>query len=313
MKRVLVTGGAGFIGSHLVDALCQRGDQVVVLDKLTYAGRKEYVHPAATFVQGDVANRHLVRGVLGQYKPQVVVHAAAETHVTRSIEHAGDFLHTNTLGTFILLDELLAYWQKDNPMKLINVSTDEVYGSLARMAPPWTMRSPLQPNNPYAASKAAGELLVRAWQRTYGFPAIITHSSNNYGSRQHEEKLIPAVIRAAGKGDFISIHGDGGHVRDWLHVEDHVAGLLQVIDHGEPFHVYNFAGECERTVMEVVTLILRALNVRRRSFFLKFVDDRPGNDRRYAMEPTTQLDWKPGPEIESRIEAVIEYYLKEPQ
>jgi len=324
---ILVTGGAGFIASHLVDRLLLAPSElIVVLDKLTYAGKRQRVPDIVgrtVFIHGDIANRVLVRDVLRRYDPRAIIHAAAETHVARSIDTAQEFIDTNILGTFILLDEALHLWSMQanqairRDFRFLYVSTDEVYGSLPLgVDQVWTEDSPLQANNPYSASKAGGELLVRSYFRTFGLPTIITRGSNTYGSRQHPEKLIPAVIEAAHDGRSITVHGDGRHVRDWMHVVDHVLGILAALDLGTPGEVYNLSAGCERANLDVIAVVLQEM-VRHGvpNAKLHFGTDRLGNDRRYAMsadKARRALGWGPQfPRIEEELPQVIRDCLKD--
>lgn len=325
---IVVTGGAGFIGSHLVELLLERTqDEILVLDKLTYAGKQRYVpeNQRVMLVEGDVTDRTTVHQVLSRGWPDAVIHLAAETHVSRSIDKQTTalFIDTNVLGTFVLLDEMLALWEMQANMLLrqdfrfLYVSTDEVYGSLELREAKWTESSPLLPNNPYSASKAAAEMLVRSYAHTYGFPTIVTRGSNTYGPRQHPEKLIPAVIEAAFHGKEIVVHGDGQNVRDWLYVKDHATGILAALQHGKPGGVYNIGGNCERTNMEIISLVLRTMaqNHNVDSAKIYFGEDRPGNDRRYAMSTAlarTVLGWSPTVlTIEDAIATVIYDYLED--
>lgn len=334
MKTILVTGGAGFIGSHLVDRLLGCGHHVVVMDVLNYAGRRAHLPAEESdrfrFKHASITVRAMVRDVLKEHCPEVVFHLAAETHVGRSVGGAhADFMHTNVMGTFTLIDECLEYWRElstagREEFRFIHVSTDEVYGSLNLGDPPWLTKSPYDPRNPYAASKAASDHLITSWNRTWGLPTILIHSANNYGTRQHVEKLIPNVIARARMGLPIEIHGDGMNVRDWLHVNDHVNGLISAWHLGVPGETYNLMGSCQRSVLHVISLLLSKLRGRSYvregrawtapDFFeLRFVSDRPGNDRRYDMlgvKALQELNWKPGFDIESRIEPIVDWYLE---
>jgi dTDP-glucose 4,6-dehydratase len=310
--RLFVTGACGFIGSHFVDAAERAGHTVESVDCLTYAGRsknlggREYMH-------ADICDQVLIDALVERMQPDAIVHLAAESHVGRSINSRDEFLRTNVGGTGILLEVALAYWRTHPKFTFLHVSTDEVYGSLGKDDAPWTEACPYAPNNPYAASKAASDFLVRSYHKTFGLPTIITHSSNNYGARQHCEKLIPNLIRQSLAGEALTLHGDGQNVRDWIHVDDHCAGLLAALEHGHAGETYNFGGECERTnrqVAELVTETARPGHPHR----ICLTADRPGNDRRYASDVTKAraLGWKPGPPIEDRIEATVQWYVSNP-
>lgn len=250
------------------------------------------------------------------------MHLAAETHVARSIDSREEFLRTNVLGTNVLLEETLKYWQARErspqrvPFRFVHVSTDEVYGSLEPADAPWTEDSPCLPNNPYSASKAASDHLVRSYWKTFGLPTVITHCSNNYGPRQHPEKLIPALVGFLLSGRPMALHGDGKNVRDWIHVEDHCHGLLLALERGGVGETYNFGGECERTNQQIAGLVSEACRPRiPNQFGFVLVGDRAGNDRRYASniaKARRELGWQPGPRIEKRIVATVGWYLDNP-
>lgn len=326
--RLLVTGGLGFIGSHFVEIAEADGHRVEILDCLNYAGRTLNL-PGR--VQGeewhrvDICDRRLVCDHIARFNPCAIVHFAAESHVARSIECRDEFLRTNVMGTYTLLEAALWWWQTLQRrvgahapfFRFLHVSTDEVYGSLAADEAPWTEASPYAPNNPYAASKAASDHLVRAYHRTFGLPTITTHSSNNYGSRQHPEKLIPTLIGQLLRGHPMTLHGDGENVRDWLHVEDHCRGLLATLhyDHlGPGGEVFNFGGRCERANIQIARLVHEAIAPG--SFpAIHLIQDRPGNDMRYASDvqkASTVLGWKPGAQIESRIAETVAWYMRNP-
>ncbi len=329
-RRILVTGGAGFIGSALVrQLLAETEAEVANLDKLTYAGNLESLgewrdHPRHRFVHGDIGDAAVVRELLGSFRPQVIYHLAAESHVDRSIDGPAAFVQTNVVGTFTLLEEALAYWrtlegEAREGFRFLQVSTDEVYGSLG---PEGLFRetSCYAPNSPYAATKAAADHLVRAYHHTYGLPTLTTNCSNNYGPYQFPEKLIPLMILNALDGKPLPVYGDGGNVRDWLYVEDHCRGLRRVAEAGRPGEVYNIGGFNERTNLEVVHTLCRHLDRlaprpdgRPHAEAITFVTDRPGHDRRYAIDATKiqrELGWRPRESFDTGIEKTVRWYLE---
>ncbi|TFW33991.1 dTDP-glucose 4,6-dehydratase [Massilia horti] len=325
---ILVTGGAGFIGSNFVLHWLARHDESVLnLDKLTYAGNPDNLasvadDPRHRFVHGDIRDRSLLAALLFEHRPRAIVHFAAESHVDRSILAPGEFISTNVEGTFALLEAARAYWDGlDQParaaFRLLHVSTDEVYGSLGPCDPPFTESTAYAPNSPYAASKAGSDHLVRAWCHTYGLPALITNCSNNYGPYQFPEKLIPLMIVNALAGKPLPVYGDGRQVRDWLHVLDHCAALERVLQAGVPGQVYNIGGASEMANIDVVhTLcdVLDRLALKPHSYRaqIEYVADRPGHDRRYAIDATKihrELGWKPEETFASGIEKTVRWYL----
>jgi dTDP-glucose 4,6-dehydratase len=328
MDTLLVTGGAGFIGCNFVRlALSETGARVLVLDKLTYAGSLENLsdvlnHPRFTFLQGDIADRLDVRAIFTEHRPDAVVNFAAESHVDRSIDDAGDFIRTNVSGTFELLEAArhgFATLNEDErrAFRFLHVSTDEVYGSLGPEGL-FSETTPYAPNSPYAASKAGADHLVRAWHETYGLPTLLTNCSNNYGPYQFPEKLIPLMILNALEGKPLPVYGDGGNVRDWIFVEDHCRGVLEVLQRGRPGEKYNLGGRSERTNLQVVDAICDILEEERpregSSYrdLRKFVADRPGHDRRYAIDDSKvqdELGWKPRHGFESGLRATVRWYL----
>ena len=326
MRRLLVTGGAGFIGSNFIRYWLARhpGDRVVNLDLLTYAGNLENLAdiealPAYRFVQGDIGDRALVESLLSEERIDILVNFAAESHVDRSILGPEAFIDTNITGTFALLEAAKAVWGDDaHGQRFLQVSTDEVYGSLAPDEPPFDERHRYAPNSPYSASKAASDHLVRAYHKTYGLPVLTTNCSNNYGPYQFPEKLIPLTILNALEGKPIPVYGDGNNIRDWLYVEDHCSGIEAVLEGGEPGEVYNIGGINEWRNIDIVQLIcdrLDALQPGSASYReqITFVTDRPGHDRRYAIDATrmgTRLDWRPAHDFESGITATIRWYLE---
>ncbi len=333
MKTYLVTGGSGFIGSNFV--LRQRRlrrARIINLDLLTYAGNPMNLEPIRSdpdyiFVHGDIGDRKMVRDILEQYTPQSVINFAAESHVDRSIDGPEDFIQTNVLGTFHLLEEVRHYWsglqarQKDG-FRFLHVSTDEVYGSLGPDDPAFREDTPYAPNSPYSASKAASDHLVRAYHHTYGLPTMITNCSNNYGPRQFPEKLIPLVILNAMKGEKLPIYGDGLNIRDWLYVEDHCEALEMVLQSGQVGETYNIGGKCERTNLDLVRTMCRLLDqmlpdspYRPHESLITFVKDRAGHDRRYAIDCSKiekMLGWHPKESLESGLRKTIQWYLDNP-
>jgi len=311
-KTVLVTGGAGFIGSNLIRwILVNRDWRIVNLDALTYAGNLANLHnvesdPRYSFVHGRIEDVVLVRSVLSEYGIEGIIHCAAESHVDRSIMAAAPFVETNVRGTLSLLEAA----REHDVERFIHVSTDEVYGSLGPTDPPFTEESPIAPNSPYAASKAAADCLVRAFVHTYNLPAIITRCSNNYGPYQFPEKLIPLVIANALDDRPIPVYGDGLQVRDWIYVLDHCRGLVSAYERGSIGQTYNFGGRSERGNIEVVRSILRLLG--KPESLIDHVADRPGHDRRYAIncdKAERELDWRPHVTFEEGLEKTIRWYL----
>jgi dTDP-glucose 4,6-dehydratase len=318
---LLVTGGAGFIGSNFVlSTLAQTGEAIVNLDKLTYAGSLDNLEPVRSnpkhvFVKGDICDRALVRSLLQQHKPRAIVHFAAESHVDRSIAGPSDFIQTNVVGTFSLLEEARNCPQ---PPRFLHVSTDEVYGTLALDEAPFSETRPYAPNSPYAASKAAADHLVRAYFHTYKLPTLTTNCSNNYGPRQFPEKLIPLFIRNALAGKRLPVYGDGRNRRDWLYVDDHCDAIRLVLEKGRVGETYNIGGESERGNLEVVQALCAALDRARPrkggryADLVEYVTDRPGHDLRYAMDISkirSQLGWSPKEPFETGLEKTVRWYL----
>ncbi len=334
----VVTGGAGFIGSNFVrHALRKTAARVIVFDRLTYAGSLLNLTEVSsssrfTFVQGDIADREAVDALFRDWRPDTVVNFAAETHVDRSIDGPGEFIRTNLVGTFELLDAARRQWanladEAKRRFRFLQVSTDEVYGSLGD-TDLFCETTPYSPRSPYSASKAGADHLVCAYRHTYGLPTLITNCSNNYGPFQFPEKLIPLTILNAVEGKDLPIYGDGGNVRDWLHVEDHCSGILLVLEKGEPGEKYNIGGGNERTNLQVVDAICSALDRRLPAsrnpalvtrglgsyLDLKtFVTDRPGHDRRYAIDSSkirSQLGWSQQHTFDAGIEDTVRWYLE---
>jgi dTDP-glucose 4,6-dehydratase len=326
MKRVLVTGGAGFIGSAVCRTLVDRGISIVNVDKLTYAANPRSLDaiardPHYAFEQLDICDRAGMDEVLAKYEPTAVLNLAAETHVDRSISGAAAFIDTNIAGTYQLLEAARHYCARLAPdrrdgFRFVQVSTDEVYGSLGATGR-FREDTPYDPSSPYSASKAASDHLAQAWQRTYGLPVIVSNCSNNYGPCQFPEKLVPLTILKALAGEALPVYGDGANVRDWLHVDDHAAGLIALIGRGRPGERYNFGGDSERTNLAVVEEICRVLDrivpaARPRRDLITFVADRPGHDRRYAIDASKarqELGWQPRESFEAGLERTIRWYL----
>lgn len=334
-ETLLITGGCGFIGSNLIRQVLAVREQtagrlrVVNLDKLTYAGRLENLADVADdsryyFVRGDICDRALVEGVFREHRPFAVVHLAAESHVDRSITQPEAFVRTNVEGTLVLLDAARHFWmglsgQARQKFRFLHVSTDEVYGSLEPEEPAFTELSPYAPRSPYAASKAAADHLVRAFAHTYGLPAMVSNCTNNYGSYQLPEKLIPLLIRFALEGRGLPVYGDGQQVRDWLHVEDHCRALMLMLERGHPGETYNVGGGNQRTNLAIVQAICRLLDEKRplggHSYAeqIRFVADRPGHDRRYAIDAgklRSELGWQPLVQsLDEGLARTVDWYL----
>jgi dTDP-glucose 4,6-dehydratase len=326
---ILVTGGAGFIGANFVlDWIAATGEPVINLDVLTYAGNLENLSALQgdarhVFVRGDITDRACIDGLLATHRPRAIVHFAAESHVDRSILGPEAFLRTNIHGTFVLLEAARQYWSglqgaEREAFRFLHVSTDEVYGSLDSTAPAFTETHPYEPNSPYSASKAASDHLVRAWHHTYGLPVLTTNCSNNYGPYQFPEKLIPLVITRALRGDPLPVYGDGLNVRDWLYVGDHCSAIRRVLQAGRLGETYNIGGWNEQTNIDIVRGICRLLDEMRpdpagaRERLITYVKDRPGHDRRYAIDArkvADELGWRPAETFETGIRRTVRWYL----
>ncbi|HKB83081.1 MAG TPA: dTDP-glucose 4,6-dehydratase [Burkholderiales bacterium] len=327
---IIVTGGAGFIGANFVQQwIAQESATLINLDKLTYAGnlaslRAVESNPNYVFAHADIGDFGAVSALLAQRQPVAVVNFAAESHVDRSIHGPAEFVQTNLLGTFQLLEAVRAYWTALSAaarqrFRFLHVSTDEVYGSLQAGDAPFNERTAYAPNSPYSASKAGSDHLVRAYHHTYGLPAITTNCSNNYGPYQFPEKLIPLIILNARAGKPLPIYGDGLNVRDWLYVGDHCTAIRLALSKGRPGETYNIGGNNERANIDVVRTICRILDELRPAAskkpyesLINFVADRPGHDRRYAIDPTkssNELGWKPAETFESGIRKTVRWYL----
>lgn len=332
MRNILLTGTAGFIGSNFVPYFLNKYPEytLINLDLLTYAGNLENLkecegNPRYKFIKGDICNRELVEFIFSEYDIQGVIHFAAESHVDNSIKNPGVFVQTNINGTFTLLDVAYKYWM-DKPFtckakyqdaRFHHISTDEVYGTLGETGF-FTESTPYAPNSPYSASKASSDMIVRSYQETYGLNSVITNCSNNYGPKQHDEKLIPTIIRKALSNQSIPIYGDGKNIRDWLYVLDHCKGIDLVYHDGKSGQTYNIGGRNERTNLQIVDRICTILDVKvpqEKSYkeLITFVEDRSGHDRRYAIDATkleNELGWKADENFDSGIIKTIEWYLR---
>ena len=325
--KILITGGAGFIGSAVIRQAISDGHEIVNVDVLTYAANLANLtvisnHPHYNFEQLDINDSAAIHAVFEKHQPDYVMHLAAESHVDRSIEGPAAFVQTNIIGTFNMLQAARSYWSGLNDdrksiFRFHHVSTDEVYGDLSREDPAFTEMSPYDPSSPYSASKAASDHFVRAWHRTYGLPIIISNCSNNYGPYQFPEKLIPVVILKALHEQEIPVYGTGENIRDWLYVDDHARALLTVLQSGETGEVYNIGGNNERTNLELVKTICALMDARKLhktpcENLIKFVDDRPGHDLRYAVNADkikNDLGWSPSITWDQGFEATIDWYL----
>jgi dTDP-glucose 4,6-dehydratase len=326
MKTLFVTGGAGFIGSALIRYVVANTDnRIVNVDKLTYAGNLESLlglehNPRYTFEQIDICDKVSVERVFQQHQPDAVLHLAAESHVDRSIDGPGAFIQTNVVGTFTLLDVARSYWKASNKtdFRFLHVSTDEVYGSLGETGY-FTEETPYDPRSPYSASKASSDHLVKAWFHTYGLPVVVTNCSNNYGPYQFPEKLIPTVILKSLRGEHIPVYGDGGAIRDWLFVDDHVRAILAALEQGKIGETYNIGTNAEKTTVQMVEAITTLLDelvpnspYKPHKSLMKFVTDRPGHDRRYAIDASKikhELGWEPQESFETGMRKTVQWYL----
>ena len=331
---ILVTGGAGFIGANFVlDWLDQSDEPIVNLDKLTYAGNRENLASLQgdarhTFVQGDIGDAELITRLLTEHRPRAVINFAAESHVDRSIHGPGEFIQTNVVGTFRLLDAVRGYWaalpaDEKAAFRFLHVSTDEVYGSLSPTDPAFAETNRYEPNSPYSASKAASDHLVRAWHHTYGLPVLTTNCSNNYGPLHFPEKLIPLMIVNALAGKPLPVYGDGMQIRDWLYVKDHCSAIRRVLQAGRLGETYNVGGWNEKPNIEIVQTVCALLDELRPradgqpyASQISHVTDRPGHDRRYAIDARkleAELGWKPAETFETGIRKTVRWYLDNPE
>ncbi|HET9112614.1 MAG TPA: dTDP-glucose 4,6-dehydratase [Burkholderiales bacterium] len=327
---ILVTGGAGFIGTNFVlEWVRQHNEAIVNLDKLTYAGNLQNLaevenNPRHVFVHGDIGDQDLVLRLLQEYQPRAIVNFAAESHVDRSIHGPEDFIQTNVVGTFHLLEAVRQHWnvmseEGKAEFRFLHVSTDEVYGSLGSDDPPFTETTPYAPNSPYSASKAASDHLVRAYHHTYGLPTLTTNCSNNYGPYQFPEKLVPLIIMNAIAGKTLPIYGDGQNIRDWLYVSDHCSAIRAVLAHGNVGEIYNIGGSNEQTNLDVVAAICTMLDqvhpsspIVPHAELIQYIRDRAGHDRRYAIDASKiqrELGWRPVETFESGIRKTVNWYL----
>jgi dTDP-glucose 4,6-dehydratase len=332
MNKILVTGGAGFIGSALVRHLINNTVHTVInVDALTYAGNLESLapisdNPCHVFEQADIRDRTELDHLFHQHQPDAVMHLAAESHVDRSIDGPAEFIQTNIIGTYNLLEAARAYWnqlesQQKATFRFLHVSTDEVYGSLGQSGY-FTETTPYQPNSPYSASKASSDHLVRAWHHTYGFPVLTTNCSNNYGPYQFPEKLIPLMILNALEGKPLPVYGKGDNIRDWLYVDDHVRAMLTVLEKGRLGETYNIGGHNEKTNLDVVKTLCTLLDELKpdsphtpHENLITFVTDRPGHDQRYAIDASKmaqELGWRPQETFETGLRSTVKWYLDNP-
>ncbi|MCL1067053.1 dTDP-glucose 4,6-dehydratase [Shewanella olleyana] len=328
---LLITGGAGFIGANLIHYILNNTNESVVnLDALTYSGNQASLtsveaNPRYHFVHGSICDSDTLQRIFSEYKPTAVMHLAAESHVDRSIEGPADFIETNIVGTFKLLEVAKDYWlsldaENKPKFRFIHISTDEVYGDLGQGEPAFNELTPYKPSSPYSASKASSDHLVNAWHRTYGLPVVMSHCSNNYGQFQFPEKLIPHMILNALAGKPLPVYGDGLQIRDWLHVEDHARGLVKLLTHGKVGEVYNIGGQNQVTNLDVVRQVCKLLDElapskgKHKSYteLITFVTDRPGHDVRYAIDITkiqTELGWQPTESFKSGLRKTVQWYL----
>ena len=331
--KLLITGGAGFIGSNLTRLAHGLGHQIVVIDKLTYAGNRSSLAdleslPGYAFLQADICDAEAMRNALATHSPDAVMHLAAESHVDRSIDGPGEFISTNITGTFQMLQAALGYWRQlsgppRDAFRFLHVSTDEVFGSLGPSAPAFNEDTPYDPHSPYSASKAASDHLARAWMDTYGLPVVITNCSNNYGPYQFPEKLIPVVILKCLRGEAIPVYGKGENIRDWLYVDDHARALLAAIEKGTPGRTYCIGGDNEQRNIDLVGQLCGLLDELRprpdgkpHANAIAYVTDRPGHDMRYAINAARakqELGWAPQENFQSGFRKTVQWYLDNPQ
>ncbi|MEN7470699.1 dTDP-glucose 4,6-dehydratase [Providencia stuartii] len=334
--KILVTGGAGFIGSAVVRHIINNTNNAIInVDKLTYAGNLESLNSVCennryTFIQADICDAKLITDIFKQHQPDAIMHLAAESHVDRSIDGPSEFIQTNIIGTYTLLEAARQYWNqlptdKKAAFRFHHISTDEVYGDLESTTGLFTETTPYAPSSPYSASKASSDHLVRAWQRTYGLPTIVTNCSNNYGPFHYPEKLIPLIILNALEGKALPVYGNGQQIRDWLYVEDHARALYKVVTEGKIGETYNIGGHNEKANIDVVKTICSILeelvpnkpnNIENYSDLITYVTDRPGHDLRYAINATkikNELNWVPDETFETGLRKTVEWYLSNPE
>lgn len=330
--KFIITGGAGFIGSAVIRHIINNtNDSVVNIDKLTYAGNLESLASISDnsryhFIQADICDATTIATIFKQHQPDAIMHLAAESHVDRSIDGPSEFIQTNIIGTYTLLEAARHYWnqlapEKKSTFRFHHISTDEVYGDLESTTDLFTETTPYAPSSPYSASKASSDHLVRAWQRTYGLPTMVTNCSNNYGPFHYPEKLIPLIILNALEGKPLPVYGNGQQIRDWLYVEDHARALYKVVTEGQIGETYNIGGHNEKANIDVVTTICDILdqrvpnkpnNIERYRDLITYVTDRPGHDLRYAIDATkikNELNWVPEETFETGLRKTVEWYL----
>ena len=329
---IIVTGGAGFIGSNFIlDWFSETKEKIIIIDSLTYSGNLKNFRLEndnnLIFIKSDICDKDLMTKILREYNPRAIVNFAAETHVDRSIDNAEDFIKTNIFGVFSLLKAVMEYWldltkEKKKSFRFVHVSTDEVYGELNSKEKPFDEKNPYRPNNPYSASKASSDHLVRSWNKTYGLPTLISNCSNNYGPYQYPEKLIPMSISNALNNKKIPIYGDGLQIRDWLYVKDHCNAIKTILSKGEPGETYNIGGSNEKSNIDVVNSICNILDENRplkenKSYadLIAFTKDRPGHDKRYALNVSKiydELGWKANKNFQSGLHETVVWYLENP-
>lgn len=324
MSALIVTGGCGFIGSHLVDRLlAETNDKIIIIDKLSYASNVDYIRALCRannrveLIEECITNRFYLRYLLNEHSPRGIFHLAAESHVDRSINNPRPFIESNIVGTFELLEAVRAYRDETKKsIRFIHISTDEVYGDLGPDDPKFNENTSYKPSSPYSASKASSDHLVRAWNRTYELDTVITNCSNNYGSRQHQEKLIPCIINKALKGEPLPVYGDGKQIRDWLYVEDHANALVRVFNYGQSGETYCIGGNAEMQNIDVVkticSIVEQETDLKNRHSLISYVKDRPGHDVRYAIDTTKikdQLGWYPFFNFKYGIQNTVKWYL----
>ena len=329
---IIVTGGAGFIGSNFIlDWFSETKEKIIIIDSLTYSGNIKNISSEndnnLIFIESDICDKDMMAKIFREYNPRAIINFAAETHVDRSIDNAENFIKTNILGVFSLLKVAMEYWldltkEKKDSFRFVHVSTDEVYGELSPKEKPFDEKNPYRPNNPYSASKASSDHLVRSWNKTYGLPTLISNCSNNYGPYQYPEKLIPMSISNALNNKKIPIYGDGLQIRDWLYVKDHCVAIKTILSKGKPGETYNIGGSNEKSNIDVVNSVCRILDENRPlkgnksySDLITYIKDRPGHDKRYALNVSkiyNELGWKANKHFESGLYETVVWYLENP-